>query len=223
MKTQKRWSAQELTALANQLGCPTASKGLAVAKQMQESNKEMIINAFKILDIQPKDSILELGPGNGWHLSQVLKNKELITYTGLDISKLMVEEAKKNNSVFAKQRTVQFQTYNGTLLDFPAEQFNKIIAINTIYFWRDPNKIINQLYNLLQKGGSLVLGYAERKFMEQLPFTTHGFELYETVELVRILELCGFSNFALKVHTDKVLSKMGTQVERDYTVLKVTK
>ena len=223
METYKKWSTQDLIELSNQLGCPLGPQGIAVARRMQESNKEMVINACTALDVQHNNNILELGPGNGWHLTHVLKNKKHLTYTGLDISTLMIEEAKKYNSAFAKQQALEFKAYNGKLLDFSEAEFDKIIAVNTLYFWQEPTKIISQLYKLLKKGGALVLGYAERNFMEQLPFTQHGFELYDSVELLSLLEKCGFSNFQLKVHTDSVLSKMGTAVERDYTILKVTK
>lgn len=223
MKTPRSWNATPIPRLSNQRGCPEGPQRLALVRYMHESNKELVYNAFKALDIQDNNQILELDSGSGWHLPQVLKNKKQITYTGLDSSTVMLEEAKKNNSLISQEASVQFKRYTKRILDFPSGQFDKIIAVNSIYFWQEPFKIFTQLYQLLKKGGALVLGYVERKFMEQLPFSAHGFQLYESAELLSLLERCGFSNFALRVHTHTVLSRLGTQVERDYSILKVTK
>lgn len=62
----------------------------------------MTLNTIKLLDIQNKNSVLELGHDNCGHLDELLTKARGIEYFGLEVSEVMFKEAKKNkgNAVF---------------------------------------------------------------------------------------------------------------------------
>src|SRR5690554_7668608 len=88
----------ELKALAEQLRQPNGLKGIEIADMMNETNIKMTFHSIDHLGILDNDHILELGHGNCKHLPYVLKQKNKLTYYGLEISELMNNEAKDRKS-----------------------------------------------------------------------------------------------------------------------------
>jgi SAM-dependent methyltransferase len=211
---------QELKILAQQLSNPEGENGKEVAKMMNETNISMIKESIKALHLVDNDKVLELGHGNAGHLSYLLDFAENIQYTGLEISKTMKPEAESINSKYLPQ--AEFHLYNGNKIPFDSESFNKVMTVNTIYFWENPVEFFNEIYRVLEKNGSFVLTFAKKDFMKTLPFTS-DFKLYnyEDVE-----ELVAQTNFKRMIRSDKeefILSKTGESVKREYKVLTIKK
>jgi len=211
---------QELKILAQQLSNPEGETGREVAKMMNETNISMTKESIKALHLKDNERILELGHGNAGHLSYLLDFADNIKYTGLEISKTMKSEAENINSKYLSQ--ANFQLYDGNKILFENESFDKIMTVNTIYFWENPVEFFNEIYRVLTKDGSFVLTFAKKDFMKNLPFTA-DFKLYnyEDVE-----ELVTQTNFKRMIRSDKeewITSKTGTFVKREYKVLTIKK
>lgn len=211
---------QELKILAQQLSNPEGEIGKDVAKMMNETNISMTKEAIKALHLMDNDKVLEFGHGNAGHLSYLLDFAENINYTGLEISETMKAEAEDNNQKYLSK--AKFQLYGGNKIPFGNESFDKIMTVNTIYFWKNPVEFLNEVYRVLNEHGSFVLTFATKDFMKTLPFTT-DFKLYnyEDVEL-----LISQTNFKRMIKSDKeelIASKTGEQVKREYIVLTIKK
>lgn len=212
---------QELKILAQQLSNPEGEVGKEVAKMMNETNISMTKESIKALLLKDNETVLELGHGNAGHLSYLLDFGENIQYTGLEISETMKSEAESLNSKYRSHAT--FQLYNGNSIPFENESFDKIMTVNTIYFWEDPVGLFNEIYRVLKNNGSFVLTFAKKDFMKTLSFTSYNFKLYnyEDVE-----ELIVQTNFKRMVRSDKeewITSKTGEKVKREYEVLTIKK
>jgi len=211
---------QELKILAQQLSNPEGETGREVAKMMNETNISMTKESIKALHLKDNKRILELGHGNAGHLSYLLDFADNIKYTGLEISETMKSEAESLNSKYLSQ--ANFQLYDGNKIPFENESFDKVMTVNTIYFWEIPVEFFNEIYRVLKKDGSFVLTFAKKDFMKNLPFTA-DFKLYnyEDVE-----ELVAQTNFKRMIRSDKkewITSKTGTLVKREYKVLTIKK
>jgi len=211
---------QELKILAQQLSNPEGETGREVAKMMNETNISMTKESIKALHLKDNESILELGHGNAGHLPYLLDFADNIKYTGLEISETMKSEAENINSKYLSQ--ANFQLYDGNRIPFENESFDKVMTVNTIYFWENPVEFFNEIYRVLKKDGSFVLTFAKKDFMKNLPFTA-DFKLYnyEDVE-----ELVAQTNFKRMISSDKeewITSKTGTLVKREYKVLTIKK
>lgn len=211
---------QELKILAKNLANPEGDIGKEVAKMMNETNISMTKETIKALHLVDNDKVLELGHGNAGHLSYLLDFAENIQYTGLEISETMKSEAESINSKYLSQ--ANFHLYDGNKIPFDSESFNKVMTVNTIYFWENPVEFFNEIYRVLKKDGSFVLTFAKKDFMKNLPFTAN-FKLYnyEDVE-----ELVAQTNFKRMIRSDKeewITSKTGTFVKREYKVLTIKK
>ena len=211
---------QELKILAQQLSNPEGEIGKEVAKMMNETNISMTKESIKALYLTDNESVLELGHGNAGHLPYLLDFADNIQYTGLEISETMKSEAESINSKYLSQ--ANFQLFDGNKIPFENESFDKIMTVNTIYFWENPVEFFNEIYRVLKKDGSFVLTFAKKDFMKNLPFTA-DFRLYnyEDVE-----ELVAQTNFKRMIRSDKeewITSKTGTFVKREYKVLTIKK
>ncbi|TDX86461.1 class I SAM-dependent methyltransferase [Epilithonimonas xixisoli] len=211
---------QELKILAKNLANPEGEIGKDVAKMMNETNISMTKETIKALILTDNDNVLEIGHGNAGHLFYLLDFAENIQYTGLEISETMKSEAENINQKYLSQ--AKFQLYDGNKIPFENESFDKVMTVNTIYFWQNPVEFFNEIYRVLKNNGSFVLTFAKKKFMKTLPFTT-DFKLYnyEDVE-----QLIAQTNFKRMIKSDKeefILSKTGEPVKREYKVLIIKK
>ncbi len=213
----------ELKELARQLRQPNGSKGVEIAEMMNETNIKMTIHSIDQLNIRDNDCILELGHGNCKHLPYILKQKNNMTYYGLEISELMNKEAKRINHQSVDSKQAFFHLYDGLHIPFDDNYFDRIFTVNTIYFWADPNSLLSELYRVLKLNGTLNITFAQHEFMEQLPFTQYGFTLYNTEKIKQLIGMTPFSIVGWDTQTETVKSKTGDLVNRNFTTIKLKK
>ena len=210
----------ELKILAQQLSNPEGEVGKDVAKMMNETNISMTKETIKALLLTDNEKILELGHGNAGHLSYLLDFAENINYTGLEISETMKSEAETINQKYLSQ--TKFQLYDGKKIPFEAESFDKILTVNTIYFWEDPVGFLNEIYRVLKEHGSFVLTFAKKDFMKTLPFTA-DFKLYDYEDIELLISQTNFKRMIKSEKEEFIKSKSGEQVKREYNVLTIKK
>lgn len=214
MMTVKEWEE-----LAKQLRNPSGEFGTIVAKNMHETNHSMTNHALKWLQIKPKETILEIGHGNAHHVIDLLKNHDKNQYFGLDISPLMHQEAMNANEVFIQNKQVNFLLYDGLTLPYPADFFDNIFTVNTLYFWENPADFLQEIYRVCRIGGRFCLTFGDANFMKSLPFTDFGFQLYEVDIIKKWCIDSGFSVVSIQSAKDDVKSKSGEIVERLFHTL----
>lgn len=207
----------QLKQLATQLSHPHGESGSEVGQMMYESNIGMIKNAIDNMQLQPADVILEIGHGNGLHIPEMFNKAIGLTYYGLDVSALMHEEAKANNLQAVENAQAFFERYDGNEIPYKTGFFNKIFTVNTIYFWKTPDLFLQELYRVLEPEGVLIITFAQSEFMQQLPFTPYGFELYDTEKLSKLVATTEFTIIKTDDQKEEVYSKSGEKVVRWYT------
>ncbi|AEA42167.1 class I SAM-dependent methyltransferase [Fluviicola taffensis] len=208
---------EELAALASQLSHPSGDKGIEIAQMMNETNIGMTKNAISNLNLTADDSVLELGHGNGGHLEFLLSQNTNINYTGLEISTLMNQEAQLRNQQFIDLKKAFFELYDGKIIPFSENQFDKLFTVNTLYFWDKPLEIFAELSRILKPNGLLSLTFAHRSFMETLPFTPFGFTLYNPDEVMKLIEQSNFRLIHEDLQLETVMTKAGDPVERKFS------
>lgn len=216
-------SNDELKEIASQLRQPEGTKGIEVADMMHETNIRMTLHSIDRLNIREHDNILELGHGNCGHLDYLLKQNEMLTYSGLEMSELMHSEARRINQVFTDRKQASFYLYDGLNMPFPDNMFDKIFTVNTIYFWTQPESLMLELYRVIKPGGMLNITFAQKSFMQQLPFVQYGFELYDEKKLAALAEKSPFKITASDTQTEMVKSKTGELVNRAFTTVTLMK
>ncbi|OUL64228.1 class I SAM-dependent methyltransferase [Flavobacterium sp. AJR] len=214
---------EELQAIASQLKHPTGEKGIEMANMMHETNINMTLSSIRNLNISQGDKILELGHGNAAHLEYVMQQSTDLKYYGLEMSELMYGEARQINRNYVSQKQAFFSVYDGNTIPFPDATFDKIFTVNTLYFWQEPVKFLLEIYRVLNDKGIFSLTFAQESFMKKLPFTEFEFNLYDTEKAEKLISQTPFRIIDSETLTEKVKSKTGELVDREFTTLVLQK
>lgn len=213
---------EKLKIVARNLANPEGEKGIEIGEMMNATNIGMTLESIKALLIEDNEHILEIGHGNAGHVKSIVNRARNIRYTGIDISETMHNEAKRLNEAFKDQ--ADFVLYDGEKLPFEDKTFDKIVTVNTVYFWNQPVDYLNEIYRVLKKTGTFVLTFGQREFMKTLPFTPFGFTLYNTDEMEETVSGSYFSRMTVSEREEEVKSKTGDEtITRNYTILTIKK
>jgi hypothetical protein len=78
---------------ARLLGKPEGELGIALGEVMNQTNAKLIETVYRRLRLQPRQSVLEIGFGNGHTAPLLIQQADALTYTGIEIAQTMVTEA----------------------------------------------------------------------------------------------------------------------------------
>lgn len=214
-------SQAELQQIENQLSCPNGDDGIEMAKAMNDSNIAMTLATIKALEIKDHDAVLEIGHGNCQHLPHILEQASSIRFTGLEIAPTMQQEALRMNQTYlnqAKPNSLEFLLYDGKKLPFADDFFARIMTVNTLYFWQDHTGFLAEIFRVTQSGGRLAIAFAQKRFMQNLPFVQDKFTLFDNAAIHQLVADSHFSlHDIIDVH-DQVQNKQGDWVEREFSV-----
>jgi ubiquinone/menaquinone biosynthesis C-methylase UbiE len=204
--------------IASNLRNPEGEYGLEIADMMNETNAGMIHNTLNQLALNEHHTVLELGPGNGRHCLDLLRNFPSFSYKGLDISETMIAKAQSLNAAFVESGNAEFIQYDGTHFPFKDQLFDHIFTVNTIYFWEHPSPLAQEIYRVCKPNATLAICYADAEFMKTLPFTQKGFTYYQCSEVEELLSTAGFRKITHEKHNEEVIAKDGTPTQRTYYI-----
>lgn len=135
----------------------------------------------------------------------------------------MQQAAQHNNQLFVDQGRAQFTVYDGQTIPYTTETFHKILTVNTIYFWKDPLNLLQELHRVLKQDGLLAITFGLKQFMSTLPFTAFGFQLYDAEEIEKLALHVGFHIQAVEEELESVKSKTGELVNRRFATVLLRK
>lgn len=217
-KEHKSINKIELTRLAKEINQLQRKNGLATGQLMHLRNKNMTLASINALQLENKNRVLEIGHGNCTHLKDVFNKNSSIFYFGLETSTLMKQEAEQNNKKYIKNRQAVFQNYTGDKIPYVFNFFDKIMTVNTIYYWNNPQSYLNELYRVLKPNGHCVVSFVNGDFMEKLPFINPKFSYYNSNNLKELVSHTNFKIFSLKTKKELVKNQEGKTVLREYSI-----
>ncbi|MGJ1196431.1 class I SAM-dependent methyltransferase [Sphingobacterium spiritivorum] len=218
----KIYTEEELKEIAHQLANPNGEFGLVIADNMNENNIGMTLETIKNIGLNDNDQLLELGHGNCGHLQLILQQARSIHYSGLEISSTMHQQASADHRAEVAQRQATFRLYDGLHIPFQDEQFDKIMSVNTLYFWEDIPALLAEIRRVLKPDGCVAITFADRAFMETLPFTKFGFNLFDLDKFKTAIAESSFIMKSALKRAEYVNSKMGDPVLREYWIALLT-
>lgn len=178
--------------VAKQLANPSGKLGVDVALGMNTMNEFISKTTYELLKIKDNESVLEIGLGNGKFIKDILNYGSGIHFTGIDISKTMITEAKNNNSYLIETGYVDLFDADVEKTPIWDESFDKICTINTIYFWKNPVKALKEIYKVLNQNGILIVSFRPFIKGKTLNFTKYGFKEYRTEDFESLIQQTSF-------------------------------
>ncbi len=200
---------ETLKMIAAQLRRPEGRDGIETGERMNTGNKYINLFTIEALNIQPEDSVLEIGMGNGFFVKNILEISDTVSYTGLDFSVDMISESTRINEEFIENGRVQFILGEASNIPFPDNSFDKIFTINTIYFWQDPEKVLSEFKRVMNPNGRIYISVRPKSTMQNYPFVKYGFNMFSKEDLKLLLENNNFKVLETIEREEPLMDKYG--------------
>ena len=211
---------RDFESIASQLRNPHGDQGLEVGRMMNKGNQLMNLAAIHLLNPRANDHILEIGMGNGFFVKDILEKDSRIHYTGCDISEIMLREAISNNREFIKSGQAEFLKADIKRLPFKNASFNKILTVNTIYFWENLEAVFEEIKRVLTKNGSLIICLRPKSVLDNLPMTQYGFKTFSKGKCIELLSNAGFLQITIDEKEDTDIEISGEKFKNAYLLVK---
>lgn len=152
--------------IAEQLSHPRGLRGWLVRYGMNRGNAGANAFAMEQLELQPNDSVLEVGFGGGVNIQRLLD--QVVSVVGVDRSGDAVAAAGRR---FARERSAGRATFlQGEVEALPLadESCTNALTVHTVYFWTSLDRGFGELYRCIRPGGRLVVGFVPKEKMDQM-------------------------------------------------------
>lgn len=148
-----------LNSIVGQFGHPRGLLGRLAGMVMSLKNRERIAWVISLLNVQPDDSVLEIGFGPGISIQQVAAIAVQGFIAGIDHSALMVEQARKYNAAAIRAGLVELRHGSVEVLPYGDAMFDKAFAINSLLFWPQPVENLKEIKRVLKPGGRVAIAH----------------------------------------------------------------
>jgi SAM-dependent methyltransferase len=150
--------------LRAQFGRPKGLGGCAAGLLMAHrwSNRRRNAWAVALLDARPDDRVLEIGFGPGLAIRELSHVAHEGYVCGVDHSELMLRQASRRNAEGIRRGVVDLRRGSVDALPIFEAPFDKMLAVNTVLFWSEPDTRLQELRHLLRRGGVIAIVHQPR-------------------------------------------------------------
>ena len=141
--------------------------GRMMARSNFDSNKWVV----SLLDIKDYDHVLEIGFGAGTAIKEILKIATNGHVSGIDISKLMVDQATSLNQKAVTEGRLDLRLGDVTSMPWDSNNFNKALTVNVVYLWPILKPVFIEIIRVLKPNGMLALYLPPIEVMDALGFS----------------------------------------------------
>jgi len=164
--------------------------------------------AMNFMDVQATDRVLDAGCGGGMAIQLIAQIAIEGFVAGVDYSEDMVQQALRRNAAAVRAGRAEIRHGNVAALPYDDESFDKVIGVETFYFWPDPVANLREVRRVIRPGGLVALameGSKEAPHWHKLAARAAqmGFPLYSGAEVEEMLAAAGFSRAWFESVPDK--------------------
>ncbi len=138
--------------------------------------------------------ILDIGCGPGELIEEIFKINPNVDISGLDFSYHMLKESRKKNP---RASHIHMDVADLHRLD---GEFDMVISSHSLPYWKNPSKVMEDLYEILKPNGRIIIGFAS------------GETLYDKLILFFVKFTTGFASYPSE-------SEFGKIIESNFEVL----
>ncbi|MEM8907878.1 MAG: class I SAM-dependent methyltransferase [Bacteroidota bacterium] len=213
----------QIKELAQQLRKPTGELGQKLGEKMNESNRQINESTLARLDLFPNARVLEIGMGNGYFVPQILAAQANVHYTGCDYAEEMITAAIQYNQKAVDDQRATFHLTSAEQLPFEEHHFDRVFAINVLYFWEHPEQVLGEIKRVLKPQGTLTLAIRPKRSMQTYAIAKYGFAMYDKEDLIHLLHENGFQFHLCFEEEEPDQTIEGTTLKIESLIVQATK
>jgi SAM-dependent methyltransferase len=156
---------------------------------MEQDHLPIVLPVLDRMRIAPAGNILDLGCGAGWLAPLLAEQVPEGRVVGMDVSDEMIRRARRN---YADLDSVLFVVGEAEEIPWDANFFDRVISVESAYYWPDPQRALREICRVLAEGGSawVVVNYYREnahahQWAEVLTVPVHLFSSEEWAAMFR--------------------------------------
>lgn len=196
---------EEITISGNP-GNPVGDDGERMLGRMNESHSGVTGWALGFFSFGETDRVLDIGCGGGAALRRMSESVAKGHLVGIDHSPVSVATSEKNNAADITSGKMEIITGTVEKMPFPDDSFDKVLTVESFYFWPDPEKNLREVLRVTKRGGTFLLVadiYGRNDLSEKAKANIERFGLFNPTpeEFRTLLESAGFTG--VKIHLEE--------------------
>lgn len=180
--------------IARQSRHPSGVLGWLIGHIMSVETATANDAALKLLALEPRDRVLEVGFGHGRTIERAAAMAREAFVAGIDTSEEMVQMATRRCRSLIAAGRVRLALGDSGSIPYPDAFFDKAYAIHTIYFWSDPTQHLRELRRVLRDGGRLGLGFQPKEDATAADFPASIYTFHTADQVRLLLQQAGFDD-----------------------------
>lgn len=194
--------------LRDQLALPSGRGGRFVGASLNRLNGRVNRLVVGALEIQVGDRTLDVGFGGGVGLAALLASPAAHVI-GVETSGEMLASAHRRFAGPLGEGRLTLAEGTVEALPLADASVDRILTVNTLYFWPDPQAAARELARVLAPGGRVVVAIDRPEAMERRGMNHPPFRLYDGDELVAVLRSGGLERVRVEEHAKHLFGLAG--------------
>jgi arsenite methyltransferase len=186
-------------ALSRQLSHPSGPGGKVVARLMNRGNRTLNDRVIARLDVKWGDRVLDLGFGGGLTFAPLWERGA--TVVAIDRAEDMVAAARARFADAVAAGRLELHAGDVARLPLADGAVDRVLTVNTVYFWSDLAAAFREVRRVLAPGGRLVVAIRDRAVMRRLD--PRVFTLRSPDDLAAALRDAGFAEADVETPPDR--------------------
>lgn len=154
---EQDWRARDRETAEGNPRRPEGEAGRAMLARMNESHMRLTAWGLGLLDFAPQDTVLDIGCGGGSTLSHMAAHVTEGRLVGIDYAETSVEASRVFNARYIAAGRMEVLCGSVEALPFPDAHFDKVVTVESFYFWPSPAESLKEVARVVKPGGTFLL------------------------------------------------------------------
>lgn len=144
--------------------------------QLMSQDRWLPAWVLDLLEINPSDSVLEVGSGPGVGLELAAARAHEGRVAGVDLSETMLEMAHRRNHALIEKGYIELHLGSVEKLPFDNAAFDKAMTMNSLHLWPDPVAGLKEIRRTLRAGGRIAVAITRFSYASSAKFKRYLIE-----------------------------------------------
>ncbi len=144
---------------------------------MEEEHAAIAAGMLQQMTFEERDKILDIGCGAGWFAALLAAKVPPGQVVGIDVADDLIRLARKK---YVEQPNLLFQVAPAEEIPWDEDFFNKVVSIESAYYWPNPAQGCQEIFRVLRPGGTVWIlinlfkeNVDSHQWQEELSVPTH--------------------------------------------------